>query len=302
MSWQQSPHSPLTQNSVTLAKAGLTAFAKRDAVIGPFYTARWAELSAPQLAQTHAFLGNVSSWSWGHSDFDWCCDDGKAPSYLLYMVTQQGCPKDWNRKDGSWFQAMGRVNTSIVDWLRSYFPDGPTPPPPPSPPPNPPGPHRQWTTQDNFEYSAGERWTNESGAFPLLGVVHSAAACQSLCGAMVTCHAYTWNSPTSKTRGTPDSKCVGRNDGHYVPTAAPGFYSGHDPTATPLLPPGTGPRPVAPVPAFVPGACGAVKQPCVSDKDCPSGCGRRRRDCHSAAPPSTFSGCFNSDGEGASVK
>ena len=71
------------------AKAGLTAFAERDAKIGPFYAARWAELSAPQLAQTRAFLGNVSSWSWGHSDFDWCCDDGKAPSYLLYMVTQQ---------------------------------------------------------------------------------------------------------------------------------------------------------------------------------------------------------------------
>jgi hypothetical protein len=33
-----------------------------------------------------AFLANVSKWSWGHSDFDWCCDDDKAPSYLLYMV------------------------------------------------------------------------------------------------------------------------------------------------------------------------------------------------------------------------
>ena len=31
-------------------------------------------------------------------------------------------------------------------------------------------------------------------------------------------------------------------------------------------------------------------------------CGSRRRDCHSAAPPCTFSRCFNSDGERASVK
>ena len=28
----------------------------------------------------------------------------------------------------------------------------------------------------------------------------------------------------------------------------------------------------------------------------------RRRDCHSAAPPSPFSRCFNMDGEGMSVK
>ena len=31
-----------------------------------------------------------------------------------------------------------------------------------------------------------------------------------------------------------------------------------------------------------------------------NGTGDRRRDCHSAAPPSTFSRCFNRDGEGMS--
>ena len=38
--------------------------------------------------------------------------------------------------------------------------------------------------------------------------------------------------------------------------------------------------------------------------DCtdPAGALRHRRDCHSAAPPSTFSRCFNSDGERASEK
>ena len=32
------------------------------------------------------------------------------------------------------------------------------------------------------------------------------------------------------------------------------------------------------------------------------GCGSRRRDCHSAAPPSTYSRCFNRDGERAPAK
>ena len=33
-----------------------------------------------------------------------------------------------------------------------------------------------------------------------------------------------------------------------------------------------------------------------------TGAASRWRDCHSAAPPSTFSRCFNSDGERASAK
>ena len=31
-----------------------------------------------------------TDWNFGHSDFDWCCDDGQAPSYLTFMVTEQG--------------------------------------------------------------------------------------------------------------------------------------------------------------------------------------------------------------------
>ena len=33
-----------------------------------------------------------------------------------------------------------------------------------------------------------------------------------------------------------------------------------------------------------------------------NGTSSRRRDCHSTAPPSTFSRCFNSDGEAVSAK
>ena len=53
-------------------------------------TEKWGSLSSAELNTAKMFLKNVSKWSFGHSDFDWCCDDGKAPSYLLYMVTQQG--------------------------------------------------------------------------------------------------------------------------------------------------------------------------------------------------------------------
>ena len=124
ISWTSSPFSPLTDNAVSIAKYNANkSLASLDAKIGPFMKDKWASLSAQQLATANAFLHNVSSWSWGHSDFDWCCDDGKAPSYLLYMVTQQGCPGDWDRKSGSWYQAMGQMDMGIIEWLRSYFPD-----------------------------------------------------------------------------------------------------------------------------------------------------------------------------------
>jgi hypothetical protein len=67
--WTSSPYSPLTQNSVALARAGLQTLADRDAKISPYYASRWAELSSEQTATMHAFLANVSHWSWGHSDF-----------------------------------------------------------------------------------------------------------------------------------------------------------------------------------------------------------------------------------------
>ena len=41
---------------------------------------------------------------------------------------------------------------------------------------------------------------------------------------------------------------------------------------------------------------------CESSSDCASGMCSHWRDCHSAAPPSTFSRCFNSDGERVSAK
>eukprot|EP00729_Bicosta_minor_P003472 gene3472-22402_t len=123
--WTTSPLQPLTDNAVNLARynTNKTLVSTYDGKIGPFMTEKWASLSNEELGNAKAFLKNVSQWSWGHSDFDWCCDDGKAPSYLLYMVTQQGHPANWTGKGrGSWFQAMGTVNLGIIEWLRSYFP------------------------------------------------------------------------------------------------------------------------------------------------------------------------------------
>merc|ERR1712070_749113 len=93
----------------------------RDAKVSPFYTNRWSTLDAVSKAHHMAHLQNMSAWDWGHSDFDWCCDDNKAPTYLLYMVTSQGMPKTFDRKKADWFQAIGRHNGTILDWLRSYF-------------------------------------------------------------------------------------------------------------------------------------------------------------------------------------
>jgi hypothetical protein len=123
--WEASPLQPLTDNAVNIAKHNKNkTLATLDGKIGPFMTEAWANLTADELTEEKAFLSNVSEWSWGHSDFDWCCDDGKAPSYLLYMVTEQGCPSGWDRKRGSHFQAMGVINKGIIEWLRSYFPAG----------------------------------------------------------------------------------------------------------------------------------------------------------------------------------
>lgn len=262
LDWEKSPFSPLTQNSVTLAAEGLQALADRDSKIGPFYTQRWKTLSSTEMYNIEAFFPNVSNWSWGHSDFDWCCDDNQAPSYLLYMVTQQGKPANWTGR-GSWYQAMGSVNLPILEWLRSYFPSKPS---------------RQWTKQTNMQY-VSEKSANNSGT-RVLGIANSSISCENMCNNLATCHAYTWNSPSSKDK---DSKCIGRTDGHYVPTPAQGYFSGHDSEATPILPPGPpGPRPVSPSPPFIAGECGAVKQPCTSDADCPTGCSQCR--------------CFNANG------
>ena len=72
-----------------------------------------------------------TDWNFGHSDFDWCCDDGQAPSYLTFMVTEQGGrPSELpgHEQDTSFgFQAMGKMTKPLTHWLREFFPTGQKP-------------------------------------------------------------------------------------------------------------------------------------------------------------------------------
>ena len=67
------------------------------------------------------FMANMAAWNWGVTDPDVCCNDGKAPSYMLHTLSQQGGSvppgtKTWN------MAALGTVNASLYEWLRGYLP------------------------------------------------------------------------------------------------------------------------------------------------------------------------------------
>lgn len=56
----------------------------------------------------------------GVTDPDVCCNDGRAPSFMLHTLSQQGgklAPgtRPWN------MAAMNTVNASLFEWLRTYF-------------------------------------------------------------------------------------------------------------------------------------------------------------------------------------
>ena len=127
LKWQASA-APLTLNPVGLDMAGKSKLALMDAKIGPFMKSQWSTLPKERRAIATAYLKNISKWGWGVSDYDWCCDDGKAPTYMLYMVSTQGAPKAWSAVHASRgrfdeFQAMGTSKLPIVDWLRTHFED-----------------------------------------------------------------------------------------------------------------------------------------------------------------------------------
>eukprot|EP01052_Picozoa_sp_SAG31_P023172 SAG31_NODE_1891_length_6975_cov_11.419430_6_plen_528_part_00 len=125
MKWQSSD-GPLTLAPVGLAAAGKLDLALSDAKIGPYFQSQWSALSDAQHGIALAYLKNMSKWGWGVSDYDWCCDDGESPTYMLYMISTQGHPKSWKHSSrGRYdeFQAIGTVNKPIVEWLRTHFSD-----------------------------------------------------------------------------------------------------------------------------------------------------------------------------------
>ena len=69
-----------------------------------------------------AFLKNISKWNWGSTDPDFCCSDGKAPSYLLHTMSQQGMPSSQKDKKATQFASIEMFNGTLNEWMRSYFP------------------------------------------------------------------------------------------------------------------------------------------------------------------------------------
>jgi len=61
----------------------------------------------------------MTDWNFGTSDNDMCCDDDQSPSYLIYMVTYQGHPSDWQGQ-GKVYYAIREYDMKLYDWLSSY--------------------------------------------------------------------------------------------------------------------------------------------------------------------------------------
>merc|ERR1719201_1537742 len=82
-------------------------------------------------------------------------------------------------------------------------------------------PPAAWVTQDNVNYVSG--CTIDNKTFVLLGKPSNKDDCENRCKAYTGCHAYTWHDAN---QGSYANDCIGRTDGHYVPTQQSGHYSG----------------------------------------------------------------------------
>jgi len=117
-SWEISKLAPMAAPAAATASVGLPS---TDAhVYKGFYTDVWALETAGDREATAAFLANMTKWNYGVTDPDFCCSDGKAPSYMLHTVSQQGRPQGVGGKTTT-FAAMDTFNGTLNQWLRSYF-------------------------------------------------------------------------------------------------------------------------------------------------------------------------------------
>ena len=85
------------------------------------YADVWKRQDADTLAVVRSFVRNMTAWNWGVTDPDVCCSDGKAPSYMLHTLSQQGGSVPPGTKTFN-MAALGTVNVSLFEWLESYFP------------------------------------------------------------------------------------------------------------------------------------------------------------------------------------
>ena len=145
-SWEVSPLAPM---AIPAARASNHSLPPVDMLAGintDLYSQVWKRAGGVP-SDVALFLKNMTAWNWGVTDPDVCCNDGKAPSYMLHTLSQQGGKlppgtKTWN------MAALGTVNQSCAattqpvsglhssegaiavadrlnEWLRGYFPKAP---------------------------------------------------------------------------------------------------------------------------------------------------------------------------------
>jgi hypothetical protein len=119
-SWEVSPLMPMAVPAARAKEHGLPPIDQIAGINTGLYTDIWKRVGGVPPTVS-LFLENMTAWNWGVTDPDVCCSDGKAPSYMLHTLSQQGGvlpngTKTWN------MAALGTVNASLFEWLRGYFP------------------------------------------------------------------------------------------------------------------------------------------------------------------------------------
>jgi hypothetical protein len=117
-SWELSKLAPMAPPAASTHAAGLPNTDSR--LFKGFYKDAWALTTPADYAKIDSFLTNLSAWNYGFTDPDFCCGDGKSPSYMLHTVSQQGM---FHNLSGSAynFAGMEMYNGTLNQWLRSYF-------------------------------------------------------------------------------------------------------------------------------------------------------------------------------------
>lgn len=122
--WEVSPLMPI---SIPAARAKNQSLPPIDQLAGinpaGFYSNIW---KGQDLSVINQFMANMTEWNWGVTDPDVCCNDGKAPSYMLHTLSQQGGTLPPGTKTFN-MAAMGLVNASLFEWFRGYFPSSSSP-------------------------------------------------------------------------------------------------------------------------------------------------------------------------------
>ena len=119
--WEVSPFRPMAVPAARARNYSLPAVDQLAGINTALYADVWKRQDADTLAVVRSFVRNMTAWNWGVTDPDVCCSDGKAPSYMLHTLSQQGGSLPPGTKTFN-MAALGTVNVSLFEWLESYFP------------------------------------------------------------------------------------------------------------------------------------------------------------------------------------